>query len=415
MILSKYSFGIGDRFGHQGKAQLQAFIKARQAGIDITPVWNKSHREHKTIQTSPDAVRVEADTAVNQLNWQRPYFVDADHINLSNVDLFINSSDFFTLDVADYIGKKANDSDIDAFVQKHKKYIGLLDIDGIEKPFEITEDLTRQIAGKVLLAVKEAGKTYHHIEAVKGTDNFIAEVSMDETDQPQNPVEMLFILAAIADEAISAQTIAPKFSGRFNKGIDYEGNIVQLEKEFNDDLAIIAFAIREFNLPHNLKLSIHSGSDKFSIYGPINRTIKKFDAGLHLKTAGTTWLEELIGLALAGVDGLRIVKNIYTRAFDRFDELCRPYATVIDIDKDRLHLPEIVEQWSGQDFASALRHDQSCDKYNTNFRQLMHVAYKIAAQMGDAYLDALKRHEETIAKGVTENIFERHIKPLFLE
>src|SRR2546430_17255383 len=105
------------------------------------------------------------------------------------------------------------------------------------------------------------------------------------------------MLAAGADEAIPLQTIAPKFTGRFNKGVDYEGDLAQFEREFNDDLAVMAFAIRRYGLPAGLKLSVHSGSDKLSIYGPIRRALGRFDAGLHLKTAGSTWLEEEIGLA----------------------------------------------------------------------------------------------------------------------
>jgi hypothetical protein len=238
---------------------------------------------------------------------------------------------------------------------------------------------------------------------------------MDETDQPQTPVEMLFILAAIADEGIPAQTIAPKFTGRFNKGVDYVGDVAQFGKEFEQDLAVIAFAVSQFGLPQELKLSVHSGSDKFSIYGPINKALKKFGAGLHLKTAGTTWLEELIGLALAGGEGLSISKEVYTNAMGRFDELCGPYATVIDIDKSGLPSPETVEKWSGEQYADALRHDQSCAGYNPNFRQLLHVGYKVAAEMGDEFLDALKRYEETIAQNVTQNIFERHIKPILMD
>src|SRR5207249_279706 len=137
-------------------------------------------------------------------------------------------------------------------------------------------------------------------------------------------------------EKIPAQTIAPKFTGRFNKGVDYVGDLAQFEKEFHDDLAVIAFAIDRYGLPANLKLSVHSGSDKFSLYPIIRRTLPKFGAGLHIKTAGTTWLEELIGLAEAGGDALALVKEIYAEALDRVDELCRPYATVIDIDRAKL-------------------------------------------------------------------------------
>src|SRR4030067_1189102 len=128
---------------------------------------------------------------------------------------------------------------------------------------------------------------------------------------------MLFILAAIADQKIPAQTIAPKFTGRFNKGVDYVGDVVQFEKEFNEDLAVIAFAIKEFGLPANLKLSVHSGSDKFSIYGPIARAVRKHGAGLHLKTAGTTWLAEAAGLAPAEGGSLGLVQEVYRRAAGR--------------------------------------------------------------------------------------------------
>ncbi|MHC4571269.1 MAG: tagaturonate epimerase family protein [Planctomycetota bacterium] len=414
MILEKYSIGIGDRFGHQGKAQLAALIKAEQHGINITPVWNKSHREHTIIGTSPSDARTEADDAVRACGWSGPYFVDADHIGLGNVDQFIESSDFFTLDVAEFIGKTAEESDVRAFVDRQKKYVGSLVISGIGETFEITEQQIGAIARKFLLPVKEAGKIYRHIEGAKGADNFITEVSMDETDQPQTPVEMFFILAAIADEGIAAQTIAPKFTGRFNKGVDYVGDVGHFAKEFEQDLAAIAFAVKEFGLPENLKLSVHSGSDKFSIYGPISKSLKKFDAGLHLKTAGTTWLEELIGLATAGGDGLAIAKEVYTKALLRFDELCAPYTTVIDIDKQRLPSPQVVKGWSSEEYADALRHEPLCEKYNPNLRQLLHVAYKIAAEMGSRYLNALERYEGIIAPNVTENIYERHIKPIFM-
>ncbi|OQA02762.1 MAG: hypothetical protein BWY69_00866 [Planctomycetes bacterium ADurb.Bin401] len=238
---------------------------------------------------------------------------------------------------------------------------------------------------------------------------------MDESNQPQSPVEMLFILSAIAAEKIPAQTIAPKFTGRFNKGVDYVGNVAQFEKEFNEDIAVINFAVKQFGLPNNLKLSVHSGSDKFSIYGPIKRALKNTGAGIHVKTAGTTWLEEIIGLALAGGEGLVIAKDVYKQALEHFDELCGPYATVIDIDKSKLPSADEVAKWDSQKYANTLRHDLSCDDYNLNFRQLIHVGYKIAANMGSRYISALEKFEDTIAQTVTENIFDRHIKRIFLD
>jgi hypothetical protein len=390
-------------------------MKAAEKGLDVTPVWNKSHREHTIIGTVPGDTRKEAVDAVAALGWNKPYFVDADHIGMGNVDQFVESSDFFTLDVADFIGQAADKADVGSFVEKHRKFVGALAIEGIAEPLDITEDRIRAIAEKSLLAVREAGKIYRHIAAAKGADNFVTEVSMDETDQPQTPVEMLIILAAIADEGVPAQTIAPKFTGRFNKGVDYVGDVRGFAKEFEEDLAVVDFAVRQFGLPENLKLSVHSGSDKFSIYGPIGEALKKFDAGLHLKTAGTTWLEELIGLAMAGGDGLSIAKEVYAQALVRFGELCGPYAAVIDIDTAMLPAAEEVDKWDGQSFASALRHDQSCERYNQHLRQLLHVGYKVAAEMGTRFTDALRKYEDIIAENVAENIYDRHIRPLFIE
>ena len=405
---------MGDRFGQQGRAQLRACQLATELGAHFVPVWNKSNREHTFIGTEPASLRAEADAAVKALGWTRSYHVDADHIRLETVDRFIAPSDFFTIDVADSIGKPAGAADVKAFVDRHPELIGTVAIPHIDHPFAITRAEVERVASKFLLATQDAGKIYQRIVQAKGADHFITEVSMDETDSPQTPPELLIILAAIADQKIPIQTIAPKFTGRFNKGVDYVGDIKQFEKEFNDDLAVIAFAIRQYGLPPSLKLSVHSGSDKFSLYEPMRRALKKFDAGVHIKTAGTTWLEELIGLAEAGGDGLEIAKEIYAYAMDHVNEFCAPYASVIDIDKEKLPSAVAVNGWSSEQFVSALRHDQKNKHYNPSFRQLLHVSFKVAAKKGDRYLNALKQHEAVVAKNVTENLFERHMKPLLL-
>ncbi len=406
--------GVGDRFGRQGLAQLQAMVQAKDAGVSVVPVWNKSHREHTILHTLPDDVRVEADSAVADLGWADGYYVDADHVGAKNVDLFVEASDFFTLDVADFIGEAADEEQVTAFVDRHNRFIGSIAIDGINGSFDVTRGRLAEIAAKYLLAVRQAGEVYRHLVSVKGEGNFVTEVSMDETDQPQTPEEMLFILAAIADEGIPAQTIAPKFTGRFNKGVDYVGDVAAFAQEFNDDLAVVAFAVAEFDLPSNLKLSVHSGSDKFSIYALLHEALVANGAGLHLKTAGTTWLEEIVGLAAAGGDGLAIAKEVYAHAHGRFDELCGPYATVIDIDRGALPAPEIVDGWRSDDFVAALRHDPTCPAYDANVRQLLHVGYKVAGEMGDRFLDALDEFADVVGKHVTANIYDRHIRPVFI-
>jgi len=413
--LGKFSFGMGDRFAHQAKAQLQAVILAAGHGVQVTPVWNKSNREHAIIGSQPASVRAAAEKAVAELGWKKPWHVDADHIRLDTVDAFLDSSDFFTIDVADSIGRPAPEAALRAFADRHPELGGRLEIPGIERSFDLGRAEVSRVAAKYLCAVEEAGKIFRHIASAKGAGHFIAEVSMDETDSAQTPPELLIILAAMADEKIALQTIAPKFTGRFNKGVDYVGDVVQFEREFSEDLAVIAFAVKKYGLPGNLKLSVHSGSDKFSIYQPIRRSLAKFNAGLHLKTAGTTWLEELIGLAEAGGEGLALAKEIYSQALDHRAELCAPYASVIDIDPGKLPLAEQVARWTSAQYAAALRHDPRCREFNPHVRQLLHVGYKIAAQQGPRYLNMLDACAETVSRNVTENLYQRHLKPLLLD
>lgn len=414
LTLSRYSIGVGDRFAHQAQAQLRACMTATERGVEVVPVWNKSNREHTIIGTEPATTRAAADAAVNALGWTKPYHVDADHIRLDTVDRFLIPSDFFTIDVADSIGQPADPSAVKAFAEKHASLIGDTSIPGIHEPMTLAHADVERIAGKYLKAAQNAGAIYRKIAAAKGVGTFITEVSMDETDSPQTPPELLLILAMLADEQVPVQTIAPKFTGRFNKGVDYVGDLAQFEKEFRDDVAVIAFAVREFGLPTNLKLSVHSGSDKFSIYSPIRRAIRDTGAGLHLKTAGTTWLEELIGLAENGGDGLALAKDIYAQALKKKDELCAPYATVIDLDAAKLPSPETVQGWTSKQYVSALRHEPTNPAFNPHFRQLLHVGFKVAAQLGDAYLSMLKACEPAIARNVTGNLYERHLVPLFV-
>lgn len=413
MKIDKYSFGVGDRFTKEGNAQLSAIQEINKLGVPVVPVWNKSYREHTIVKTTQASVRTEADDAVNAMGWTKNYYVDADHIGLKNVDEFMDYSDFFTIDVAHCIGTGTSDANKKDFVNRHKKYIGELKIPGINKVFTVDEKFLEATADKYFEAIVEVEKIYSHILSKKGTGNFIAEVSMDETDQAQTPIDLFFILAELKEQNVEVQTIAPKFSGLFAKGVDYIGDMELFTSEFEQDVAVCEYAKKELGMPDSLKLSVHSGSDKFSIYPAIKKAIDKFDAGIHVKTAGTTWLEEIIGLAKAGGNGLSIAKQVYSRALDRYDELAGPYATVLNIEKSGLPLVETVNAWSSEQFANALIHDKSCAEYNPNFRQLIHVAYKIAVEMGDEFKNALDENREVIEENVKFNIFERHLKLLF--
>jgi hypothetical protein len=405
--------GIGDRFGQEGTAQLRALQLAANQGIEITPVWNKSHREHSIIGTLPESARGEADAAVTACGWSTPYFVDADHIGIASVQPFLEACDFFTIDVADFIGEAPTTAALDAYMDEMSRFSGPVVVAGLENPLRVTTEHVREIAWKYLAAIVEAGRVYRYIAAKKGAHAFVTEVSLDETSAPQTPAELFFILAGLARERIPVNTVAPKFSGEFLKGIDYVGDVACFSREFSADLAVLEFAKATFGMPRDLKLSIHSGSDKFSLYPIIHRALQKTGSGVHLKTAGTTWLEELIGLASTGGQGLEFSKSIYRVATTRFDELAAPYLSVIDIDMAHLPTPDAVDHFSSEQFVAALEHEPTCPDYNSDFRQLLHISFRLAAERAETYQRLLKRHRRVIEDHVTDNILRRHVRPLF--
>ncbi|HMP77127.1 MAG TPA: tagaturonate epimerase family protein [Kiritimatiellia bacterium] len=411
--LPALSFGMGDRFARQGVAQLGAIQTVARAGVPLCPVWNKSNREHSIIGTQPRDLRAEADHAVRALDWRGPYFVDADHINIETVDRFLAACDFFTLDVADYVGRPADAAALAAFVAQQDRLVGEHALPRGAR-LSISRADVERTASKFLWAMQEAGRIHRRIAAARAPDSFAIEVSVDETDAPQTPGELLIILAMIAAEGIPAQTIAPKFTGRFNKGVDYVGDIDAFEREFDADLAVLAFAVERFGLPPGLKISVHSGSDKFSLYPIIRRLIARHDAGLHIKTAGTTWLEEVIGLAEAGGEALGIAKEIYARALPRAEALIQPYKPVVDIELGRLPSVETVQAWSSDAFVAALSHDAGEPRYDRQFRQFIHVSFKIAAELGAVFTDALEAHREIVGRRVRDNLLVNHMTPLFL-
>lgn len=414
MELEKFSMGIGDRlFGFECTAQLRALQKAAASGIQIVPVWNKSNREHGISGTAPEDARKAADVAVRNCNWTGSYYVDADHIGLANVEAFLASSNFFTIDVADYISQPGGGDSKASFVAAMEQYTGAFDIPGLSAPMKINDKSLKSFVENYHRAITEAGKVYRYIVGKKGED-FVTEISMDEAMNPQTPAELFLVLAGLARERIPVQTIAPKFAGSFLKGIDYVGEAQQFARQFSDDLAVIAYAVKAFGLPVNLKLSIHTGSDKFTLYPLMHRALRSMNMGIHLKTAGTTWLEELVGIAASGGAALEFAKEIYREAHLRCDELCKPYLAVISIDKSQLPPPAKVDSWSSEEFVRALRHDPSCRDYNKNLRQLIHVGFRVAAEKKARFTQMLTDCRAAIEENVTYNLYERHIRPLYL-
>jgi len=381
-------------------------------GVAIAPVWNKSHREHTIVGSSPGDVRAEADAACKARGWAGPWFVDADHIGLKTVDAFLDSCDYFTLDVADFIGRPASAEELAQFVAKWRKYAGQTRAPGLDGPLEITEPMIVETGRKYLQAVRQAGRIYRHIAQAKGQGSSPRSRWTKRTGRKRP--SSCFHPGGPGRRGDSRPDDRSAIERPIQQGRGLRGRRRAVRREFEQHVAVLALAREEFGLPDNLKLSVHSGSDKFAIYGPMRRVLRKFDAGIHLKTAGTTWLEELIGLALAGGDGLGLAKEIAVQALSRCDELVAPYASVVDIDRSALPEAEAVRAWDGPALAAALRHVPDCAGYNPSFRQVLHVGYKVAAELGPRFIAALEKHADPIARNVTENLYDRHIRPLFL-
>jgi len=413
MQIDKYSIGTGDRFGTEGKAQLKAIELTRLMGSEVVPVWNKSNREHSLTGTRPIDTRKAADEAVRKAGYSGSYFVDADHIGYDTVDDFAACCDFFTIDVANFIGKPAAEDDRKDFLNYCRQWVGVHKPAGLENTLQITEQDTLRVADNYLEALKEVNRIYNKILALRGNGEFITEVSMDEADLVQNPAELFLILSGLSRLGIPVLTIAPRFPGLFAKGIDYAGDTIAFFRVFEECVAMLKYATSRLSLPPRLKISVHSGSDKFSLYPGIGAIIRKHQAGLHLKTAGTTWLEEVIGLAASGGAGLELAQEIYSEALLRYDELTRPYASVLHLQRNELPPACDVEEWDSGRFVAALTHDRLNQHYNPHFRQLIHVGYKVAAEMGKRFTDALFTYRNAVETRVTFNLFERHLKPLF--
>ncbi|MCX7819309.1 MAG: tagaturonate epimerase family protein [Kiritimatiellae bacterium] len=410
----EYSLGIGDRFGQQGEAQLSAFVAAARDGIQLTPVWNKSHREHQLIGSVPADVRREADAAVRILRWNGPYFVDADHISPATVNAFLSACDWFTVDVAGAIGRRAPEDALNAFENTWQPWTRrALPLPGRPSRWTPAQNELRRAAETYLDAIREAAVTWHIIREHIGPRTVRLEISMDETDRPQSPADWLVILLAIAHSGLPVATLAPRFPGEFHKGVDYAGDPIIFEQTLEQFIELVRIVAAETPLHPALRLSIHSGSDKFSLYPCIRAVLQRSGAGLHVKTAGTTWLEEATGLAEAGGDAWALIRDIYRAAWNRFDCLVAPYAAVVSLRREQLPPPEEIATWSGEQFAATVAHNPASPRYRPALRQFMHIAYPEAARRGAEFLDALRAHRDHIGQRVRANLLDRHIRPLF--
>ena len=386
--LGKYSIGVGDRFAHQAKAQLRACQLAAERGVEVIPVWNKSNREHTIIGSEPaerarrgGRRRARARLEEGLPRRCRPH----PPRNGGSLPRRLATSSPSTWPTPSASPPRRKRSQ--AFVDRHPRTGRHASRSPAStRRSQTTRAEVERIAGNTCSPCRTPGSIYRHIAARKGEGNFITEVSMDETDSPQTPPELLVILAALADERIPVQTIAPKFTGRFNKGVDYVGDLAQFEKEFHDDLAVIAFAIdalRPAGQPEAQRPLRQRQVLALPDHPPHAAEVRR-------RAAPQDRRHDLAGRAhRPGRSRRRRAGprqgNLRRRRSTHADELCAPYAAVIDIDRRKLPSAGEVNGWSSEQYARRPPPRPDNPQFNPHLRQLLHVGFKIAAEMGSRY------------------------------
>jgi len=414
------SAGFGDRLGLATPGHVQAARGIVQAargivqaarGTGIAPIFaQQSVRENARTGRTPQQVMDDAMWGIFQEGWREPWGADADHLKTPDVvDGFVAAGyTFFTIDPGDHVDNEAHTAphaEVEAKVQAlrwdaledtardmEQRYLGRsFDLGGAALTFD-RETLWRA-AAKYGCAVTHTVQMYRYLLDRAGEGDFELEVSVDETETPTSPEEHFFIASELRRLEVRWVSLAPRFVGRFEKGVDYIGDLETFSAEFARHAAV-ARAMGPY------KLSLHSGSDKFSIYPIVARLADGGSAGLtgalvHLKTAGTSYLEALRAIAQVNP---ALFREILAFARERYDtdratyhvsaQLAQVPAPGVLSDAD---LPGLLEQFDA--------------------RQVLHVTFGSSLdRFGDQLLATLREHEEAYYALLASH-FERHLSP----
>ena len=402
------SAGCGDRLGLATPGHIQAL---RAVSGTIAPIWaQQSMRENARTGRSPQDVMDDALWGVFQEGWRDAWGADADHLKTPEDIDYCAAAGFtwYTFDPRDHVDNDAEEDAVEVLEEKYRA----LPWDALASTAEDTrkayvgrewrlegytlglneEDLLRA-ACKYGRALAHLAAMYRHLAAVMGDRPFEVEVSVDETETPTKPHEHLYIATELKRLGLEWTSLAPRYIGRFEKGVDYIGDLGAFEETFAQHVAI-AKAVGPY------KLSLHSGSDKFSIY-PIAARL----AGdlVHLKTAGTSYLEAL--RAVARVDPA-LFREILAFAIEHYEE-----------DKASYHVSADVAKMIAPDSVSDEALPDVLNQFDT--RQALHVTFGSVLTLRDGdgrsvFKDRLYRvleANETEHYAALESHIVKHVTP----
>jgi len=394
------SAGMGDRMGLATPGHIRA---VRATGNRVAPIFaQQSIRELTRTERTPQMVMDDALWGILAENWQGGFGADADHLKTTDdIDLCLMAGfTFFTFDPGAYVDNRAeaaSPADLARLAEQLPSEVSpsrsglsgrVIDIEGTSLHF--TEDNLLRAAVKYGRAVSHVAHLYYHLVRAAGSRPFEVEVSVDETDQPTSHVEHVYIAAMLNNLGVRWVSLAPRYIGRFEKGVDYIGD----PAAFEQDIAVHAAIAREMG-PY--KLSLHSGSDKFSIYEAAMRQTRGL---VHLKTAGTSYLEALRTVAAIDPD---LFRAIYVFSRDHYEADRASYHVSAELSRAPLpdtagDLPALLDQFDA--------------------RQILHICFGsvlTATQNGaplfrDRLFDLLGSHSDAYA-GNLEKHFIRHLQP----
>ncbi|MEN8163356.1 MAG: tagaturonate epimerase family protein [Acidobacteriota bacterium] len=407
----KTSAGFGDRLGLATPGHIRSICETAAATELIAPVFaQQSVRENTRTGRTPQQVMDDAMWGVFQEGWCAPWGADADHLKTpEDVEAFAEAGyTFFTIDPGDHVDDSVEDLSSnelevrfrtapwqmleDSPADLQRRYLARsLDLPDLDITID-REQLLRAVA-KYGAAVAHTGVMYRHLVNTMGEDNFELEVSVDETERPTTVVEHIYIASELRRLGVRWVSLAPRFIGSFEKGVDYIGDLEVFSSEYARHAAV-ARALGPY------KLSLHSGSDKFSIYPIAARHSWVRGAGpagtmVHLKTAGTSYLEALRAMSRVGTE---LFRAILDHAIDRYEidratyhvsaELARVPNPRTVKDND---LPDLLEDFDA--------------------REVLHVTFGSGLErFGDRLRSALEDNEDLYSE-VLATHFKKHLEP----
>ncbi|MBI1293600.1 hypothetical protein GC175_01415 [bacterium] len=393
------SFGFGDRIGLATSGHVQS---ARGAGV--APIFTQqSVRENTRIGRTPQQVMDDATWGVFQEGWRLPWGADADHVKVveSLPDFVAAGYTFYTIDPSDHVD---NDAESDDVVTLRKKVAALpldqLSITATEladlyagqtvnlgdKSLVFSQEKMLRAAAKYGRAIAHARTVASALTAQMGGRPFELEFSVDETDTPTSPHEHYYIAAELHRLNIPVVSLAPRFVGKFEKGIDYIGDLDEFSAALAWDIAIM----KHFG---DYKISVHTGSDKFSIYPIVAHAAQ---GRVHVKTAGTSYLEALRVIA---AEDVAFFREILDFSRDHFEKDRKSY--YLSCDASKVHP---ANSYSDAELVDLLNQVDS--------RQVLHVTF---GSVLDHYGDRLKtflRNHEAAYEAVLVTHFGKHLAPL---